>query len=249
MSKKLASGADAIVLDVKCGNGAFMKNEEEAEKLAKTMVSIGRQAGKNISAIVTDMNQPLGTHIGNALEVVEAIETLKGNGNSDVLEVTYALGVKMIMFSGIAKTEEEALSMLKEVIENKKAYNKFIDFIKSQKGNPEDVLHPERLITARLIKNIAASDSGYISYIDTESVGKAVQILGGGRETKISEIDKAVGVVINKKLGNYVEKGDVVFKVYGNDEIKVEEAANKLMSAIAFSNNEILVPKIIKKII
>ena len=249
MSKKLASGADAIVLDVKCGNGAFMKNEEEAEKLAKTMVSIGRQAGKNISAIVTDMNQPLGTHIGNALEVVEAIETLKGNGNSDVLEVTYALGVKMIMFSGIAKTEEEALSMLKEVIENKKAYNKFIDFIKSQKGNPEDVLHPERLITARLIKNIAASDSGYISYIDTESVGKAVQILGGGRETKISEIDKAVGVVINKKLGNYVEKGGVVFKVYGNDEIKVEEAANKLMSAIAFSNNEILVPKIIKKII
>ncbi|MBQ1194607.1 MAG: thymidine phosphorylase [Lachnospiraceae bacterium] len=249
MSKKLASGADAIVLDVKCGNGAFMKNEEEAEKLAKTMVSIGRQAGKNISAIVTDMNQPLGTHIGNSLEVVEAIETLKGNGNSDVLEVTYALGVKMIMFSGIAKTEEEALSMLKEVIENKKAYNKFIDFIKSQKGNPEDVLHPERLITARLIKNIAASNSGYISYIDTESVGKAVQILGGGRETKISEIDKAVGVVINKKLGNYVEKGDVVFKVYGNDEIKVEEAANKLMSAIAFSNNEILVPKIIKKII
>ena len=249
MSKKLASGADAIVLDVKCGNGAFMKTEEEAKRLAQAMVSIGRMAGKKISAVITDMNEPLGSHIGNGLEVAEVIETLKGNGNRDILEVTYALGSEMLIFAKKANTKEEARNMLENTIADGSAYEKFTEFVKAQKGDISYITSPEKLVNASVIKELKAKACGYISELDTENIGRAVQILGGGRSKKDDIIDMSVGLIINKKTGSYVESEDTIFTLYGNDKIKVAEAIKKLEKSVKITVQKPNETSLIKEVI
>lgn len=249
MSKKLASGADAIVLDVKCGNGAFMKDIDSAIKLADTMVSIGKKAGKNMAAVITDMNQPLGTHIGNGLEIIEAIDTLKGMGHEDVLKVTYALGTKMLLFAKKAKNEEEAQQLLESTIKDGSALKKFTEFVALQGGDTEYILNSEKLVSATIVKNITSQKEGYITDILTQEVGRAVQILGGGRERKEDLIDYSVGVIMNKKLGDYVMAGESIFTLYGNDENKVLQAIEKLQNSITLSKEKFNKPDIIKAVI
>lgn len=229
MSKKLAVCSDAIVLDVKCGNGAFMKNKEDAVKLAETMVSIGKSAGREMAAIITDMNQPLGTHIGNYLEIIETVDTLKGKGNDDVLKVLYALGAQMLVFAKKAESKEIAIQMIEDSINNGLAYKKFMEFVKAQGGHTTGLGTPRGVA---YIKEVSVDKSGYITQIDTEGVGRAVQMLGGGRETKESIIDPFVGVVIAKKIGDYIGKDATVFTVYANDEEKMNEAIIRLKDSI-----------------
>lgn len=249
MSKKLASGADAIVLDVKCGNGAFMKDFDSALKLAETMVSIGKMAGKEMAAVITDMNEPLGTHIGNALEIVEVINTLRGNGNDGVLKVTYALGTKMLLFAKKAKNEEEAAKLLENTVKDGSALKKFTEFVALQGGDIEYIFNTEKLINANIVCDILSDREGYVTDIMTEEIGRAVQILGGGREKKEDIIDESVGVVINKKIGDYVKCNDVIFNIYGNDEAKVKEAIKKLEKSVVFGNEKPNKPKVIKAVI
>ncbi len=251
MSKKLASGADAIVLDVKCGNGAFMQDEENALMLAKTMVKIGESAGKKMAAVVTDMNQPLGTHIGNALEIIEVVETLKGKGCHDTLAVVYALGCKMVMLSGRADNEALAKKLLEDTILDGSALKKFIQFVEAQGGKTDFVSDYSVLLKAKFIENINSKSQGVITDFDTQKIGRAVQILGGGRETKDSIIDPFVGIVLNKKLGEEVDKNTSIFTVYANDEMKYNEACKKLYEAVTISEvkENLIIPKIVKQAI
>ena len=199
MSKKLASGADGIVLDVKTGDGAFMKSFRDAKALAEEMVSIGRLAGKDVSAVISDMDQPLGNAVGNALEVKEAIDTLRGRGPEDLEELVLTLGALMTVKAGKAPDTERAREMLKEKLENGEAFRVFKEFIRAQGGDPEEAEHPERLPAAKYQEEVLSDREGYVSDICTEEIGRISLLLGGGRETKESEIDLAVGVILLRK--------------------------------------------------
>lgn len=231
MSKKLAAGADAIVLDVKTGNGAFMKIEQDAFALAEEMVKIGKNAGKKIAAVITDMDQPLGNAVGNILEVKEAILSLNGLGPKDFMEVVYALGTQMVLFAGKAETEEEARTMLEETIKNKTALDKFAEFVEAQGGDKRLVYQPEVLPSAGIILEVMNTEDGYVSRIKAEDIGLASLVLGGGRVTKDSEIDLTVGVLLNKKRGDKVSMGDTLATIFANDMEKAKEAYAKIVCA------------------
>ena len=216
MSKKLASGADAIVLDVKTGSGAFMKQEKDAIDLAREMVKIGNGAGKNTVAIVSDMNEPLGKSVGNALEVKEAIDTLNGNGPEDLLELSLVLGAHMLIAAGVTDDLETGINMLKQTINDGRAINKMREFIEAQGGDGEVVNNTELLPKASIIMDIIAEESGFVESINTQEIGIVSLTLGGGRETKDSKIDLSVGIVLKKKVGDRVEKGDTVATLYAN---------------------------------
>ncbi|HHA5445146.1 TPA: pyrimidine-nucleoside phosphorylase, partial [Enterococcus faecium] len=201
MSKKIAAGADAIVLDVTTGDGAFMKNIEDARRLAKTMTSIGKLANRETVAVISDMSEPLGEAIGNSLEVVEAIETLQGNGPEDLVEMCYALGSQMVVLAGKAKTTDEARTLLQEALESGKALAKFKEMIQNQGGDPAIVEHPERILTARYTMELPAKQSGVVSKIVANELGIAAMMLGAGRKTKEEDIDHAVGLKLHKKIG------------------------------------------------
>ena len=248
MSKKLAAGADAIVLDVKTGSGAFMKKEEDAFALAEEMVKIGKGAGKTVIAVISDMDEPLGFAVGNALEVKEAIETLKGNGPKDFTELCLTLGSWMLMAGKRADSEKEARQMLKEVIANGKALEKLARFVEAQGGNKEAVYHPELLPKAKRITPLLAEEEGYISQIVCDEVGICSLLLGGGRETKESVIDLSVGIVLQKKVGDYVKKGDVLAYLHSNDEKKEEQARTRLKRAYSFSKDPVEKQPLIKGI-
>lgn len=238
MSKKIASGSDVIVLDVKTGNGAFMKSFEDSLALAKEMVQIGTIAGRKTYAVITDMNQPLGSAVGNTLEVIEAIDALNGSAPSDLMEVSITLGAFMLVGAGKASSVEEAKNMLYQTIEDKTALNKFAEFIKVQGGNSDAVYHTDLFTKATLEEAVAASEEGYISSIHTEDVGMTSFILGGGRETKDSVIDLAVGLKIHKKLGDYVSKGDILATLYANDEKKLQDGKERLLAAYVISKEK-----------
>ena len=238
MSKKLAAGADAIVLDVKTGSGAFMKAETDAFALAKEMVKIGKNAGKETVAVVSDMDQPLGEAVGNILEVKEAIATLKGNGPKDFETLCLTLGSLMLVAGKAAENEEQAEKMLREVIENGKALEKLAQFIQSQGGDASYVYEPEKFDQASIIEDVIASESGYICTINCEEIGNCSLVLGGGRETKESDIDLAVGLILKKKKGDYVKKGDVLAQIYGNDRVKTDSAKERFLKAFTFSDKE-----------
>ena len=238
MSKKLAAGADAIVLDVKTGSGAFMKAETDAFALAKEMVKIGKNAGKETVAVVSDMDQPLGEAVGNILEVKEAIATLKGNGPKDFETLCLTLGSLMLVAGRAAENEEQAEKMLREVIENGKALEKLAQFIQSQGGDASYVYEPEKFDQASIIEDVIASESGYICTINCEEIGNCSLVLGGGRETKESDIDLAVGLILKKKKGDYVKKGDVLAQIYGNDRVKTDSAKERFLKAFTFSDKE-----------
>ncbi len=248
MSKKLAAGADAIVLDVKTGSGAFMKKEKDAFALAEEMVKIGKGAGKTVIAVISDMDEPLGFAVGNALEVKEAIETLKGNGPEDFTELCLTLGSWMLMAGKRADSEEEARQMLKEVIANGKALEKLARFVEAQGGNKEAVYHPELLPKAKNITPLLAEEEGYISQIVCDEVGICSLLLGGGRETKESVIDLSVGIVLQKKVGDYVKKGDVLAYLHSNDDKKEEQARTRLKRAYSFSKDPVEKQLLIKGI-
>lgn len=231
MSKKLAAGADAIVLDVKTGNGAFMKTEQDAFALAEEMVKIGKNAGKKIAAVITDMDQPLGNAVGNILEVKEAILSLNGLGPKDFMEVVYALGTQMVLFAGKAETEEEARTMLEETIKNKTALDKFAEFVEAQGGDKRLVYQPEVLPSAGIVLEVMNTEEGYVSRIKAEDIGLASLVLGGGRVTKDSEIDLTVGVLLNKKRGDKVRMGDTLATIFANDMEKAKEAYAKIVCA------------------
>lgn len=206
MSKKLASGADAIVLDVKTGNGAFMQKEEDAIALAKAMVDIGNRAGKQTVAVITDMDEPLGNAVGNALEIKEVIDALHGDGPEDLMEVVYALGTQMLLLAKRAEDEEIARNLITESIQERKALKKFAEFIENQGGNREEILHPDMLPKARYVIPVLAEEEGCIERILAQDIGIACMTLGGGRENKESTIDHSVGIILTKKISDTVKK-------------------------------------------
>ncbi|MDL4841217.1 pyrimidine-nucleoside phosphorylase [Aquibacillus rhizosphaerae] len=230
MSKKIASGADAIVLDVKTGSGAFMKDIEGAKELAQAMVQIGNGAGRNTIAVISDMNQPLGFAIGNALEVKEAIDTLKGEGPADLHELCLTLGSQMVYLAGEAETIDQARSMLEHAIETGLALEKFKTFIASQGGDESVVDQPSKLPAAAYTFEVEAKEDGYVSEITADEIGIAASILGAGRTTKDSIIDLAVGLVLNKKVGDKVTKGESLVTIHSNSE-SVTEAVEKIYAS------------------
>ena len=247
MSKKIASGADAIVLDVTTGDGAFMKNQAEAERLAETMVKIGQLANRQTMAVISDMSQPLGKAIGNSLEIIEAIETLKGNGPEDLLEMVYVLGSQMVVLAQGATTLEEARSMLTEALESGKALEKFKEMIRNQGGDESVVDSPEKLLTAKYVYELPALMDGVIQAMYAEEIGIAAMLLGAGRRTKEDTIDYAVGLQLHKKIGDTVSKGESLLTIYSNKE-NVEEIEKILYDNIVIGK-EGIEPKLIRKII
>ncbi len=231
MSKKLASGSDAIVLDVKTGNGAFMKKLEDSRALAKEMVSIGTMAGKKTVAVITDMDQPLGRAVGNSLEVREAIDTLRGEGPADFKEVVFALGSQMLMLAGRASDEKEARALMEGVIEDGSALDKFAQFVRAQGGDAAPVYDTSLLPVAGKTLAVTAKESGYVHRILAEDIGIACMTLGGGRETKESAIDLSVGIILEKKNGDAVSDGEVLATIYGNDDAKMQAAYEKIAHA------------------
>lgn len=249
MSKKLASGADAIVLDVKTGDGAFMKTIEDSVALAEAMVSIGKLAGKKMAAIISDMDQPLGNAVGNILEVKEAIDTLQGHGPKDLEELVLTLGSYMVVAAEKATSIEEAREMLKKTLEDGSAFETFKRFVVAQGGCEEEVLHPEKLPVATYIEDVVAETAGYVAKIQTEEIGRISLLLGGGRETKESEIDLTVGVVLNKKRGDKVEAGETLATIHANDKAKLEQAKMRLLEAYTISSKTVQKETIIKTVI
>ncbi|CDR62093.1 pyrimidine-nucleoside phosphorylase [Staphylococcus schweitzeri] len=247
MSKKIAAGADAIVLDVKTGSGAFMKTLEDAEALAHAMVRIGNNVGRNTMAIISDMNQPLGRAIGNALELKEAIDTLKGHGPEDLTELVLTLGSQMVVLANKADTLEEARALLIEAIESGAALDKFKTFVENQGGDETVIDHPERLPQATYQIDYKAKKSGYVTELVSNDIGVASMMLGAGRLTKEDDIDLAVGIVLNKKIGDKVEEGESLLTIHSNRQ-DVDDVVKKLDSSITIAD-QVVSPTLIHKII
>ncbi|MGY0434961.1 pyrimidine-nucleoside phosphorylase [Bacillus rugosus] len=247
MSKKIAAGADAIVLDVKTGAGAFMKTEEDAAELAKAMVRIGNNVGRQTMAVISDMSQPLGFAIGNALEVKEAIDTLKGEGPEDLHELVLTLGSQMVVLAKKADTLDEARTKLEEVMKNGKALEKFKDFLKNQGGDSTIVDDPSKLPQAAYQIDVPAKEAGVVSEIVADEIGVAAMLLGAGRATKEDEIDLAVGIMLRKKVGDKVEKDEPLVTLYANRE-NVDEVIAKVYDNIRIAA-EAKAPKLIHTLI
>lgn len=230
MSKKIASGSDAIVLDVKVGNGAFMKTLEEARVLASAMVSIGKGLGRNTVAVLTNMNEPLGREVGNANEVREAIAALKGEGSEDLINVSVTIASYMAVLGKAFETLEEAEKAIKENIRNGSALSHFETLVKIQGGNPEQILHPEKLPTAKINVPVISVTDGYVHEIKAEEIGTAAMLLGAGRETKEDIIDYAAGISLEKKVGERVSLGDVLCTLLTNRE-DYQDAYDKALAA------------------
>jgi pyrimidine-nucleoside phosphorylase len=249
MSKKLASGADAIVLDVKTGSGAFMKQEADAFALAKEMVTLGNKAGRRTIAVVSDMDQPLGCAVGNALEVEEAIATLKGEGPEDFTKLCITLGSYMLIVAGAADNEKEAEEKLSKVIEDGSALRKLAEFVTAQGGNADAVYDTSLLPKASITEEILSEKEGYVQKIDCEEIGFCSLMLGGGRETKESIIDLSVGLVLHKKVGAYVHAGDTLATIYANDKEKLEAAKSRFLKAYHFGKEAPAAQTLIKGVV
>lgn len=247
MSKKIAAGADAIVLDVKTGAGAFMKTDEDAENLAHAMVRIGNNVGRNTMAVISDMSQPLGEAIGNALEVKEAIDTLKGEGPKDLTELVLVLGSQMVVLAKQAETLEEARAKLIEVIENGAALEKFKTFLANQGGDASIVDHPEKLPQAKFQIEVPAKTSGFVGKIIADEIGIAAMILGAGRATKEDEINLAVGLMLRKKVGDPVKAGESLVTIFADQE-NVENVKAKIYENIEIADHA-TAPTLIHKVI
>lgn len=253
MSKKLAAGTDAIVLDVKVGSGAFMRNLEEARKLSRRMVTIGRRNGKKVVAVITDMNQPLGMAVGNALEVREAVEMLSGRipEGDPLYEVCMLLGSYMLMLSELASEPESARQKLKEALESGKGLEKLQQMISAQGGDPSflSMDRIDELCEVKEIRPIYSQAEGYIASIDTEKIGSAAQMLGAGRAKKDDRIDPAVGLVMKKRLGEYVRRDEPLCMMYINNPEKAEAAVIEFLEAFTFSNEKPPVEPVVYDII
>jgi len=244
LSKKLAAGSDGIVLDVKTGSGAFMVKYEDALALAKAMVAIGEGAGKRMVALITSMEEPLGYAVGNAIEVEEAINTLKGEGPEDLEELCIELGANMLLISEVVKDLEEAKERLKEVIQNRKGLEKLKEMVRAQGGDPTAIDDPSLLPQCKEKIEVESPLSGYVQKIDAFSVGVSSQILGAGRQKKEDVIDPSVGIVLKKKIGDEVKKGEplAIFHTDGNKE-KVENAKEKFLASYIIGKEKVETPK------
>jgi pyrimidine-nucleoside phosphorylase len=249
MSKKIAAGADAIVLDVKVGKGAFMKTVAEAEALARLMVKIGQGVGRRVAAVLSDMNQPLGAAVGNALEVREAIETLHGGGPADFRDHCLTIGGKMVELVGKAGSLAEAERLLAESLDNGRAWAKFVEWISAQGGDKRQLENPDLLPTASLVETIKAPRSGYIAAIDAAEVGKTGVALGGGREKKGDPIDYSVGLICHPKVGARLAAGDPLFTVHAHERGRLEAARQRLLTAVTWSDAAVPIPPHTLKII
>lgn len=248
MSKKIAGGADAIVLDVKYGDGAFMKNIKDAEKLAKTMVDIGDMVNRKTIAVISNMNEPLGFAIGNSLEVKEAIDTLNGRGPKDLEEVCIELAANMLYLAKCGEISELKIK-LKELLNNGKAFNKFKEFISAQGGDIKSIEDVSLLPGAKIMKKYVAKRSGYISKIEAEKLGIASMMLGGGRAKKTDNIDYGVGIVLEKKVGEFVKEGESLLTLHINNEAKVNDVIELLDTAYEYVDSEVKKEKLIAKVI
>ena len=248
MSKKLAAGADGIVLDVKSGSGAFMKNDKDAFELAEKMVAIGKHSGVKTMAVISDMDQPLGRAVGNAIEVREAIDTLCGKGPEDLKELCLTLGSHMVSFARNVSADE-ARSELSEALDSKKALDKLADFIEAQGGDRNDVYNPDNLPKAEKKVEFKADRDCYVSSIMSEDIGTASLLLGGGRRSKEDVIDLSVGIYLNKKVGEQCKKGESIATLYGNDDTKLSEGFERLQKAYDFSDKPVTASKLIKGIV
>lgn len=248
MSKKLAAGTDAILLDVKYGDGAFMKTVEEAKTLAKTMISIGSHLGKDTRATISNMNQPLGNAIGNSLEVKEAIETLKGHGPADFRELCYEAASTMLLMAKKASSLEEAQEMVQKVIDNGKALETLALMVQSQGGDPEYIRYPELFTEAKEKIEVYSEKEGYVSSLEALSLGLVSMKLGGGRAKIEDQIDYSVGLVLHKKIGDYVKKGDSLLTVHTNNGLK-EDLRKEILEAYRFSEEKVERPKLIEALL
>ena len=222
MSKKLAAGADVIVLDVKVGTGAFLKNIEDARRLARLMVNIGKMEGRKVVAILTDMSSPLGKAVGNSLEVIEAINTLNGKGPKDFTDLCIKASAELILESGYAKDIEEASKLVIKQIDNKEGLNKFIELVKAQHGDISYIKDPSKFDKSKYIYNVLSTKEGYVNNIDSLAIGNASMKLGAGRIELTDKINPRVGIILNKKPGDYVKAGDVLASLYSDDDLNKE---------------------------
>ena len=248
MSKKIASGAQKIVLDVTCGSGAFMQSKERAEELANEMIEIGKLANRETVCILTNMDEPLGYAVGNSLEVIEAIQSLKGEMPEDAKEVVLELGAYMVKLAGKGEDIEENKAKLLENIENGKGYEKFIQLVENQGGDSSYIKDTNLFPKANYIEKVYSQKDGYIQSMNAKEIGKIVCDLGAGRIRKEDSIDNAVGIVLNKKVSDKVEKGDTLVTIYANSKEKLEEAKKKLLEVIKIGEQEIEKPKMILEI-
>jgi pyrimidine-nucleoside phosphorylase len=244
MSKKIAAGADAIVLDVKTGAGAFMKTLDDSRDLANAMVRIGNHVGRRTMAVISDMSQPLGFAVGNALEVKEAIDTLIGKGPADLTELCLTLGSHMVYLAKKAASLKEARGLLEKAMQDGSALEKFKVFLKSQGGDASIVDDPAKLPQAKYIVELTAEEAGFVSEIVADQIGTAAMLLGAGRATKESNIDLAVGLVLRKKIGDQVQIGESLVSIYSNFE-NVTEVKQKLLESIKISPEKINPPTLI----
>jgi pyrimidine-nucleoside phosphorylase len=249
MSKKIASGADAIVLDVKVGKGSFMQTVEDAVALARSMVEIEQGVGRQARAVISDMNQPLGRTVGNALEVAEAVEALRGRGSADFVEHCLIVAEQMLILGGKAGDTATARRILTDELESGRAWDKFVEWITAQGGDPTVLADPPNLPSARLIEDVPAPRSGYIAGLDARQVGLTAVLLGAGRAKKGDSVDLAVGIVLAAKIGDHVEQGETLLTIHANDERRLAEARQRLLAAYTWSDTPVEEPPLVYRII
>ena len=249
MSKKIAAGANAIVLDVKTGSGAFMETEDAAVELAEAMIKIGRSVGRRMAATISDMGQPLGYAIGNALEVVEAVDTLKGNGPSDFTEHCEVVAAEMLLLADACPDAPAGRAMVQDMISSGRALSKFREWIRVQGGDDGVVDDPTIMPQAAVVDDLAAPKGGYVAAIDAREAGLATVGLGAGRQHKGERIDHAVGVVLRKKVGDCVRKGEALLAIHASDEEKLEEASQRLLSSFRWSDTPVQAPSVVLRVL
>lgn len=249
MSKKIAAGANGIVLDVKCGSGAFMKTQKDAEALAHIMVEMGQHVGRKVTAIISGMDQPLGMYIGNSLEVMEAMEVLKGNVKGDLLEVSLLLGAHMLLLAGRVQTEAEGKALLQQQIDNGAGIAKFRELLIQQGGNPAIIEQPDLLPLSPCSLEVRAEKSGYLTHMDTAKIGRASQETGAGRAFKEQPLDFGAGIITKKRLGDYVEAGEVLAVIYSAKDEACASAAEIFQSALTISAEKAPLPPLVLNII
>ena len=250
MSKKLAAGTDAILLDVTLGNGAFMKDIDQARKLAKLMVKIGNGLNRDTRAVLSNMNEPLGLAVGNALEVKEAIAALHGEGPEDLMELCYTSGSVMLVQAKIAKDQSEARKMLEKVVRDGSAFVKFLEMVQAQDGDVEYLLHPEKFPLAKSIIPIYSKEEGYVKDINALEIGLASMTLGGGRETLDDVIDMAAGIMLNKKVGDYVKEGEPLCYLHSNKNVTlINRVAKEVYDSFVITKEFVEKPRVVLEII
>jgi pyrimidine-nucleoside phosphorylase len=249
MSKKIAAGANGIVLDVKVGQGAFMETEDEAEELASLMVHIGTKMGRRVRAVISDMNQPLGHAVGNAVELQEAIATLHGRGPSDFREHCLTIATQLLLVAGTVEGTSDARNELENLLDTRRAWSKFREWIEAQGGDLGFVDEPERLPSARFVRELPAPRSAYVAGLDAREIGLTSMLLGGGRAKKGDTIDHAVGVVLHAKVGARVEKGEPLLTIHADDEGKLSGAQQRLLAAYDWSEEPVEPAPLIHKVI